>query len=73
MEKGKEHGPNVPGQVFTPAKNHATITITTTLEGFCGRGTIAPIDGWILLLVRLRVKIICWENESGSHISVRGI
>jgi hypothetical protein len=41
--KGKEHGPNVPGQVFAPAKNHATIAITTTLERFCRRGTIAPV------------------------------
>ena len=41
--KGKEHGPNVPGQVFAPAKNHATIAITTTLERFCRRGTITPI------------------------------
>jgi hypothetical protein len=35
--------PNVPGQVFAPAKNHATIAITTTLERFCRRGTIAPV------------------------------
>ena len=41
--KGKEHGPNVPGQVFAPAKNHATIAITTTLERFCRRGTITPV------------------------------
>ena len=55
--KGKEHGPNVPGQVFAPAKNHATITIAATLEGFCWRGTIAPTDTTILLL-RLRLEIV---------------
>ena len=71
--KGKERGPNVPGQVFAPAKNHATIAITTTLECFCRRGTIAPVYACTVLLLGLRGKRIRWEDEGGGHVSVRGI
>ena len=67
--KGKEHGPNVPGQVFAPAKNHATIAITTTLERFCRRGTITPIDARGVLEVRLGVR----EDEGCGHVSVGGV
>ena len=71
--KGKEHGPNVPGQVFAPAKNHATIAITTTLERFCRRGTIAPVNTRTVLLLRLRLDVILWEDEGRGDVSVRGI
>lgn len=67
--KGKEHGPNVPGQVFAPAKNHATIAITTTLERFCRRGTITPVYAWAILEERLRVG----EDEGCGHLSVGGV
>jgi hypothetical protein len=72
--KGKEHGPNVPGQVFAPAKNHATIAITTTLKRFCRRGTIAPVYTSTILLLRLRLDgIILGEDESGGDVSVRRV
>jgi hypothetical protein len=71
--KGKEHGPNVPGQVFAPAKNHATIAITTTLERFCRRGTIAPVNTRTVLLLRLGLDVILWEDEGSGDVSVRGI
>jgi hypothetical protein len=71
--KGKEHGPNVPGQVFAPAKNHATIAITTTLERFCRRGTIAPVNTRTVLLLRLGLDVVLWEDEGRGDVSVRGI
>jgi hypothetical protein len=72
--KGKEHGPNVPGQVFAPAKNHATIAIPTTLERFCRRGTIAPVHASAILLLRLGLDgAVLWEDEGGGDVSVRGI
>ena len=59
----------MPGQVFAPAKNHATIAITTTLERFCRRGTITPVYAWAVLEVRLGVG----EDEGCGHVSVRGV
>ena len=67
--KGKEHGPNVPGQVFAPAKNHATIAITTTLECFCGGRTISPVDARGILERGLGVG----EDEGSGHVSVGGV
>lgn len=61
--------PNVPGQVFAPAKNHATIAITTTLERFCRRGTITPVHARAVLEVRLGVR----EDEGCGHVSVGGV
>jgi len=63
----------VPGQVFAPAKNHATIAITTTLERFCRRGTIAPVNTSAVLLLRLGLDAVLREDESGGDVSVRGI
>jgi hypothetical protein len=63
----------VPGQVFAPAKNHATIAITTTLERFCRRGTIAPVNTRTVLLLRLGLDVVLREDESGGDVSVRGI
>ena len=60
----------MPGQVFAPAKNHATIAITTTLERFCRRGTITPVYGLAILMLRMRVS---WEDEGGGHVRVRGV
>jgi hypothetical protein len=59
----------VPGQVFAPAKNHATIAITTTLERFCRRGTITPIHACAVLEVGLGVR----EDEGCGHVSVGGV
>jgi hypothetical protein len=61
--------PNVPGQVFAPAKNHATIAITTTLKSFSRRRTIAPVYPAVLLLL----LIVLWKNERRGHVAVRGI
>jgi hypothetical protein len=72
--KGKEHGPNVPGQVFAPAKNHATIAIPTTLERFCRRGTIAPVYASAILLLRLGLDgAVLGEDEGGGDVSVGGV
>ncbi len=62
----------MPGQVFAPAKNHATIAITATLERFSRRGTIAPVDTAILLLLKGLLGVLR-ENERCSHVAVRGV
>jgi hypothetical protein len=59
----------VPGQVFAPAKNHATIAITTTLERFCRRGAITPVHACAVLEVRLGVR----EDKGCGHVSVGGV
>ena len=59
----------MPGQVFAPAKNHATIAITTTLERFCRRGAITPIHACAVLEVGLGVR----EDEGCGHVSVGGV
>jgi hypothetical protein len=61
--------PNVPGQVFAPAKNHATIAITTTLERFGRRGTISPVDAAVLL----QLRILRRGNEGGHVVAVRRV
>lgn len=64
--------PNVPGQVFAPAKNHATIAITTTLKRFSRRGTIAPVGTAVLLLLKGLLGVLR-KNEGCGHVAVRGI
>jgi hypothetical protein len=64
--KGKEHEPNVPGQVFAPAKNHATIAIATTLECFSRRRTISPVGTAVLL----RLRRLCLSDEGGHVVAV---
>jgi hypothetical protein len=64
---------NVPGEVFAPAKNHATIAITTTLERFCRRGAIAPVCAWAIRLLGLLEGVVWREDEGGGHVSVGGI
>lgn len=63
---------NVPGQVLAPAKNHATIAITTTLECFCRCGTITPVCARTVL-VRLGLQVVLGEDESCGDVPVRGI
>jgi hypothetical protein len=63
----------VPGQVLTPTKDHATIAITTTLERFCRRGTIAPVNTSAVLLLRLGLDVVLRKDEGGGDVSVRGI
>ena len=64
----------MPGQVFAPAKNHATIAIPTTLERFCRRGTIAPVHARAILLLGLGLDgAVLGEDEGGGDVSVRGV
>ena len=49
-EKGKGLVPDVPGEMLAPAKDHATFSVASALEGLCRRGTVALCrarDGWV--------------------------
>ncbi len=58
--------------MFAPAKNHATIAITATLEGFSGCWTISPVYAAVLLLVEGLLGVLR-KDEGCGHVGVRGI
>ena len=83
-EKG---GPNVPGKVFAPGEDHATVAVASALERLCGGGAVALVDALkrllLLLLLLLRVLLLLLvvvegEEEGlgvdeGGHLLRRGV
>ena len=65
--------PDVPGEVFTSAKDHPALAVASALEGLCGSGAVALCDAGV---PRGRVRGLRGlggdGDGDGSHV-VRGV
>ena len=64
--------PNVPGEMFTSAEDHATVAIASALKRFSGSGSVAFVDASSRARACSEDGWVVGGSDEGSHGSVRG-